>query len=165
MLDLLRSRGMTVATAESLTGGELCSRLVDVAGASDVVRGGVVTYATDTKTSVLGVDAELLARRGPVDPDVARAMARGVRRLLGADVGVATTGVAGPGPSDGHDAGTVFVAVARGPGDGDDLVDLVRELHLTGGRDVVRDGAVRAALALVTTALGVPGGSTGPVPG
>jgi len=157
---------MTVATAESLTGGRLCAGLVDVAGASDVVRGGVVTYATDTKASVLGVDAELLARRGPVDPDVARAMARGVRRLLGADVGVATTGVAGPGPSDGWAQGTVFVAVAHGAADGGDgPVDLVRELHLTGGRDAVRDGAVRAALALVTTALGAPGGSAGPASG
>lgn len=158
LLDLLRSRGLTIATAESLTGGRVCARLVDVPGASDVVRGGVVTYSTDTKASVLGVDAELLARRGPVDTDVARSMAQGVRRLLRADVGVATTGVAGPGPADGHPAGTVVVAVSCGHADDEATVDeaavdQVRELHLTGDRDAVRDGAVRAALRLATTVV------------
>jgi nicotinamide-nucleotide amidase len=98
--------------AESLTGGMLCSALIDVPGASAVVRGGVVSYATDLKHRLLGVDAGLLAANGPVDPDVATQMAHGVRERLGADWGVATTGVAGPDPQDGIAAGTVYIAVA-----------------------------------------------------
>ncbi len=108
----LRLRAESVALAESLTGGALCARLVDVAGASDVVRGAVVAYAADLKHTLLGVDRALLADRGTVDPDVAEAMATGVRERTGATYGVATTGVAGPGPSEGKPAGTVYVAVA-----------------------------------------------------
>lgn len=110
---LATSSGTTVAVAESLTAGMLCARIADVPGASVVLRGGVVAYAPDLKTGLLGVDPTLLADRGPVDPDVALAMASGVRGRLGADVGVATTGVAGPGPQDGVAAGTVYVAVSR----------------------------------------------------
>jgi nicotinamide-nucleotide amidase len=103
VLALLRERGLTLAVAESLTGGALCDAFVSVPGASAVLRGAVVAYATPVKASVLGVDAALLEREGPVHPDVARAMADGVRRVLAvdgrpADVGVATTGVAGPEP-------------------------------------------------------------------
>ena len=108
----LGEHGQTVAVAESLTGGMLCSALVEVPGASAVVRGGVVAYATELKHRLLGVDAGLLAAHGPVDPEVAAQMAHGVRELLGADWGLATTGVAGPGPQDGIAAGTVYVAVA-----------------------------------------------------
>ena len=79
----LVARGLTIATAESLTGGALCARLVDVAGASETVRGGVCTYATDLKASVLGVPQERLARTGPVDREVALDMARGAARLAG----------------------------------------------------------------------------------
>lgn len=139
----LRCRGWTVATAESLTGGLVCSALVDVPGASAVVRGGVVAYAVDVKSSVLGVDAELLAARGAVDGDVARGMARGVRALLRADVGVATTGVAGPDPADGQAVGTVFVAVSM-PGS-----ERVERLQLTGDRRAIREGTVTRALAMV----------------
>ncbi|MDM7832079.1 CinA family protein [Cellulomonas edaphi] len=142
VLEVLRSAGLTLATAESLTGGLVCARLVAVPGASDVVRGAVVAYATDLKASVLGVDARLLAERGPVDADVALAMARGARSRLGAHVGLATTGVAGPGPADGREAGTVFVAVS-GP-----ATDDVRELALGGDRDEVREAAVDAVLEL-----------------
>ncbi|WP_323132355.1 CinA family protein [Kineococcus indalonis] len=140
----LRAAGLSVATAESLTGGLVCAALVDVPGASAVVRGAVVAYATELKTSVLGVDARLLARTGPVDAEVARQMARGVRERLGADVGLATTGVAGPGPADGHEAGTVYVAVAADalPGGA-----VARRLALAGERAAVRRGAVEAVLA------------------
>src|SRR4051812_47619675 len=94
----LRSRGWTIAVAESLTGGLLCAALVDVVGASRSLRGGVVAYATELKGALLGVDDAVLAARGAVDPEVARQMAAGVRVRLGADVGLATTGVAGPDP-------------------------------------------------------------------
>ena len=125
-------RGLTVAVAESLTGGALCSALVDVPGASRVLRGGVVAYASDLKARLLGVDGALLAARGAVDADVAAQMARGVAQRLGAEVGAATTGVAGPDPQDGHAPGTVFVAVAAGwlPSGVE-----VRELALRGDRD------------------------------
>ena len=111
---LLTQQGRTVAVAESLTGGLVVAALVGVPGASKVVRGGVVAYMTDLKASLLGVDEALLARVGPVDPDVAAAMARGVAVRLGADYGVATTGVAGPDPQDGHPVGEVHVAVWDG---------------------------------------------------
>jgi PncC family amidohydrolase len=103
---------LTVAVAESLTGGLVLGALTTVPGVSAVLRGGVVVYATDTKASQLGVDAELLRERGPVDPDVALAMARGVRRRWTSDIGLATTGVAGPEPQDGHPVGEVYIAVA-----------------------------------------------------
>lgn len=151
VLAALEGRGWSAAVAESLTGGAVCDALVGVPGASRVLRGGVVAYATAVKASVLGVDPQLLAARGAVDPDVALAMARGVRRLLDADVGISTTGVAGPDPQDGAPVGTVFVAVATPSG------AQVREVRLDGDRAQIRAGAVRAALALaleLTSAAG-----------
>lgn len=110
-LRALTARGESVAVAESLTGGALAAALVDVPGASAALRGGVLAYATDLKADLLGVDPDLLARSGAVDPEVAAAMARGARERLGADWGVATTGVAGPDPQDGRLPGTVHIAV------------------------------------------------------
>ncbi|MGE5287686.1 MAG: CinA family protein, partial [Micromonosporaceae bacterium] len=110
ILDLLRARNQTLAVAESLTGGLLCAALTDVPGASAVVRGGVVAYATDLKAVLLGVPRPLLNRHGPVHPDVAAAMAEGVRLRLSAGFSVATTGVAGPEPQDGKPVGTVHIA-------------------------------------------------------
>jgi nicotinamide-nucleotide amidase len=112
VLGLARAQGLTLAVAESLTGGQLAAALTAVPGASAVFRGSVTAYATDLKASVLGVDAALLAKHGAVHEEVARQMAGGVRRLCGADLGVATTGVAGPDPQDGRPVGTVFVACA-----------------------------------------------------
>lgn len=103
---------LTIAVAESLTGGQLAAAFTAVPGASAVFRGSVTAYATDLKASVLGVDAVLLASSGAVHPEVARQMADGVRRVCRADLGLATTGVAGPEPQDGHPVGTVFVAVS-----------------------------------------------------
>ena len=140
-------RGWTVGVAESLTGGRVVAALVDVPGASEVLRGGVVAYATDLKASVLGVDEQLLAERGAVDPDVAVEMAQGVRRVTGADMGIATTGVAGPDPQDGKDPGLVYVAVATPIG------TEVSRLDLEGTRTEVRDGAVAGALDLATSVL------------
>jgi nicotinamide-nucleotide amidase len=107
-------RGLTIAAAESLTGGQLAAAFTSVPGASAVFRGSVTAYATDLKASVLGVDADLLAEVGAVHAEVARRMAQGVRRVCRADLGLATTGVAGPDPQDGRPVGTVFVAVAAG---------------------------------------------------
>lgn len=146
LVEALARRGLTVAVAESLTGGAVAAALVDVPGASRVLRGAVVAYATDLKASLLGVDTALLARSGPVDPEVAAQMARGARARLGADVGLATTGVAGPDGQDGHPPGEVHVAVVTG-----DVVR-VQSLHLAGDRAAVRreagDAVLRCALAV-----------------
>lgn len=143
----LSNEGLTVAVAESLTGGLLCAAFVHVPGASHAVRGGVCTYATDTKYSVLKVSDQRLAQTGPVDDEVARQMAHGVRTLMGADFGLSTTGVAGPGPADGHPAGTVYVACAWEGG------ARVQRLDLSGDRDQIRHGAVTAALELFREVL------------
>jgi nicotinamide-nucleotide amidase len=150
----------TIATAESLTGGLVCAALTDVPGASAVVRGSVVAYATELKAQVLGVDKELLATGGAVQAEVARQMATGVCRVLGSDLGVATTGVAGPEPQDGREVGTVFVAVAF-----DDAV-VVRELALRGDRAAIRTGTVAHALDLIVDAVagGVGGAEDSPHP-
>lgn len=110
----LTRAGLTVAAAESLTGGLLVAELIAVPGASAVVRGGVVAYATELKSALLGVDAALLAASGPIHPEVARQMASGVRERLGADIGISTTGVAGPDPQDGHQPGEVWLGFAIG---------------------------------------------------
>lgn len=147
VLEFTRRR-LTLAVAESLTGGALVSALVSVPGASAVVLGGVVAYQTALKRSLLGVDEGLLDRHGPVHRDVAAAMATGVRDRLAvdgrpADVGLATTGVAGPDPQGGHEPGTVFVGLAV-PG----AVRVV-ELSLTGDRQAIRNDTVSESLTLL----------------
>ncbi|MFT4219156.1 MAG: nicotinamide-nucleotide amidohydrolase family protein [Microbacterium sp.] len=142
----------TVGVAESLTGGLVVSALVDVPGASAVLRGGVVAYASDVKHSVLGVDASLLRAHGAVHPLVAAQMAEGVRRVLSdgqrrCDLGVATTGIAGPDSPDGQPVGTVHVAVAT------PLGARVETLALAGGREAIRAEAARAAIRLALEAL------------
>jgi nicotinamide-nucleotide amidase len=149
----LAERGETLAAVESLTGGLLSSTIVEIAGASRVFRGGLVVYDTELKSSLAGVPAELLADRGPVDPDVAVALAEGGRRRCAADWCLATTGVAGPEPQGGKPVGMVFVAVA-GP-DG----SVVRHLDLDGGRDAIRSGAVTAVLRLLVERLQQPAGA------
>jgi nicotinamide-nucleotide amidase len=149
--EALRRRRATIATAESLTGGLLAGALTEVAGSSLTYRGGVVSYATDLKGSLLGVDAALLRRHGAVHPEVAAAMARGVRERLGATYGVATTGVAGPDPQDGKAPGEVHVAVA-GPGAGRFGV-IVESLALTGDRAQIRAETVRRAVAIAIDTL------------
>ncbi|SCL21776.1 nicotinamide-nucleotide amidase [Micromonospora rhizosphaerae] len=140
----LSQRHETLATIESLTGGLLSASIVEIAGVSGTYRGGLVVYATELKSELAGVPADLLAERGPVDPDVAVALAEGGRRRCGADWGLATTGVAGPEPQDGKPVGLVYVAVA-GPGG-----TSVEQLDLEGGRDHIRSAAVIAALRLLT---------------
>jgi nicotinamide-nucleotide amidase len=144
---LLISARQTVAAAESLTGGLVAAALTTVPGSSAVFRGGIVAYAAELKTDLLGVPAGLLARYGPVHAEVAAAMAAGVRQRLGAAYGLATTGVAGPGPADGQPAGTVFIAVLGPSG----LVGC--QLNLAGDRQRVREGSVREIMSLLVRTL------------
>ncbi|MDN4476152.1 CinA family protein [Demequina sp. SYSU T00192] len=143
----LRERGASIATAESLTGGAVCSALIAVPGASTVVRGGIVAYTPAMKARLLGVDPDLIREAGVVSDAVAGAMARGVREATGATLGVATTGVAGPEPHDGAPVGRVHVAVAGPAGES------TTRLDLPGDRAAVRSGTVDAALALVLSSL------------
>jgi nicotinamide-nucleotide amidase len=151
IVGVLGERHQTVAVAESLTGGLLGAAITDIPGASVVFRGGIIAYATELKAALLGVPPELLASYGPVHPDVAAAMATGARDRLGATIGVATTGVAGPDPAEGKPPGTVHIAVSAGP------VPVTRALALDGGRDEVRRGTVEQALGLLWSVLGEEG--------
>lgn len=145
----LQAQGLTVATCESLTGGMICAALVDVPGASRVVRGGLITYQTDTKSLLAGVDAGLIEAHGVVSAEVARAMAAGARDALHADIAVSATGMASPGEIGDPPAGTVFVGLASAAG-----VQAV-ELHLTGDRQAVRQQTVDAAIKLIGQEIGI----------
>ncbi len=147
LIELAAAKGLTVAVAESLTGGAVTSTLVGIPGASRVLRGGIVSYATELKADLLGVDTALLAARGAVDPEVALAMAEGVRRVCGADLAVATTGVAGPDPQDGKPVGLVYVAVASAAG-----AEAV-EHRFSGDRGTIRADAVAAAIDALLAAV------------
>ena len=151
IVTLLTERRQTVAVAESLTGGLLAASLVEVPGASVVFRGGIVAYATDLKSALLDVPAALLERYGAVHPDVAGAMAEGVRRRLDATFGVATTGVAGPDPADGQPVGTVHIAASG------QLSAVRRTLCLAGGRRSIRDQTVLQSLLLLRSMLEAAG--------
>ncbi|MFJ9622332.1 CinA family protein [Streptomyces sp. NPDC101181] len=148
VLRLLAEHGQSLAVAESLTGGLVAAELTAVPGASQSFRGSVTAYATPLKQRVLEVDEALLTERGAVDPEVARQMAAGVRRVLDADWGISTTGVAGPGPQDGQPVGTVYVAVVGPSG-----VEKVAALRLNGGRADIRRESVRSALELLADEL------------
>ena len=135
----LRRRGETLAVAESLTGGGLGAEITSVAGSSDVFLGGVIAYQLSVKTGLLKVPGSLIEEFGVVSEEVAVAMADGLVHLLGAPWSIATTGVAGPGPSDGVPAGTVWIAI-RGP------VNQSTELEIQGEREVVRNASVSSAI-------------------
>lgn len=136
--------GKTLATAESCTGGMVGAALTAVPGSSKVYKGGIVSYWSEIKHSLLGVDKETLAKLGPVSAQVAVQMAKGARRALDADVAVSVTGLAGPGGDDfGNPVGTVFLGYA------DDKTAIWEEHHFTGDREVVRAQAAEAALALI----------------
>jgi len=144
VLDLLRARSLTLATAESCTGGLVAARLTAVPGASDVFRGAVVAYANDVKAAQLGVPAEVLAEHGAVSEQAAAAMAGGARERVGADVAVAVTGIAGPGGGTADKpVGLVFLHAA-GPDGG-----LSRRFDFPGDRETIRQRAAVAALHLV----------------
>lgn len=158
MLDLareaitaLKARGLTVCTCESLTGGLICATLVDVPGASKVVRGGLITYQTDTKPLLAGVDAALIEAKGVVSAEVAAAMAEGARERLNADIAVSATGMASPGEPHEPPAGTVFVGVASAKG------THTIPLKLSGTRAEIRQATVRAAIeAIVAESTLIP---------
>lgn len=145
---LLRSAGMTLAVAESCTGGWLAKTLTDLPGSSGWFVGGVVAYANSLKTGLLGVDEGTLRRHGAVSEDVCAEMCWGVRRRTGSDVAVAVTGIAGPGGgSAAKPVGTVFIGVCFG----DETV--VHGFRFRGGRSSVRRAAVRQALRMVEEVL------------
>ena len=137
---LLGAQGHTLAVAESLTGGMLAERLTAMPGSSAAFRGGIVAYAAEAKSALLGVDPALLTAHGAVHPEVALAMARGARERLTASHGLATTGVAGPDEQDGQAVGTVFIGVSGPTG------ERVVELALAGDRERVRRLSVVHAL-------------------
>ena len=146
VLDLLRAQGWTLALAESVTGGLVSGRLTGVAGASEVYRGAVVSYASEVKFDVLGVE------EGPVvTEDAAIAMAEGARKVLGADVGLALTGVAGPSEQDGMRPGTLFAAVALPDGEPDRVTSV--HVRLPGDREMMRQLSVISALDLLRKRL------------
>lgn len=155
IVELATAQGVSIAVAESLTGGLVTAAIVDVPGASRMLRGGFVTYATELKHSVLGVPAERLAETGPVDHEVAARMALGARRLAAiggepATIGLATTGVAGPDPQDGKPVGLVYFGLSRGDGYG------AVEDRFRGDRAEIRAAATEAALRILLTALERP---------
>ena len=144
VLALLKEKGLTLGSAESCTGGLIAKRMTDLSGASAVFRGGVVSYATEVKHTVLGVPEDLLEQYGAVSEPVARAMAQGCRKLCGSDLAVSVTGVAGPDPDDrGNPVGLVYVGIATPEG------THVRELHAGNGRERVRTAAAHNAFDLV----------------
>ncbi len=141
---LMRDRGLTLSAAESCTGGLLAKRITDIPGASAVFRGGAVTYATDTKASLLGVDSQVLKNEGPVCSTVAVQMAEGVRQRFGSDIGVGITGIAGPDTDEfGAAVGTVFVAMSV------DGKVFCRHLTLGSDRERIRTAAVHNAFDMI----------------
>lgn len=164
VLSCLREHGWTVGTCESLTAGLLCATLADVPGASAALRGGLVTYATDLKAALAGVDQAVLDAQGPVSEDTARAMAQGARSVLNVDWAVALTGVAGPQPQDGHPVGEVWAAVAGPWGTAARRLGSAApgqqaaesgDLLLRGSRAAIRKQAVAGGLDLLREQLGM----------
>ncbi|HLG00807.1 MAG TPA: nicotinamide-nucleotide amidohydrolase family protein, partial [Acidimicrobiia bacterium] len=143
VLDLLKERGLTLAVAESLTGGLVGARICGVPGAGDVFRGAVVSYATEIKRTVLGVTAERV-----VSDECAKQMAEGVRKVLDADVGLSTTGVAGPDPLEGEPPGLVYFGMQIG----DAPAESVR-VQLPGDRERVRQFSAISVMSLLRARL------------
>ena len=142
LVNALRAMGKTVATAESCTGGLIGKRITDVSGSSSVYPGGVISYSCEIKRRILGVDAAILDAVGPVCETVAAQMAEGVRRRMGSDFGISSTGVAGPDSDDfNNPVGLVFIGLTDGEH------TQVMELHLSGDRTSIREQAAEAALS------------------
>ncbi|MBV7363857.1 CinA family protein [Actinomycetaceae bacterium TAE3-ERU4] len=148
LLSELEKRSFKFAVAESLTGGMLSANFVNIPGASRVYQGAVVAYQTEIKSSILGVDANFLAEYGPYNEQTAIQMATGVRQSLSADIGIATTGVAGPLPEGDIPAGTFFVAVA-----GEGGQSSARSYSISGTRGQIREAACRLAMELLRDTL------------
>ena len=152
VLGLLKEKGLTLGTAESCTGGLVAKRMTDLPGSSAVFKGGVVSYTNEVKAGVLGVPQAMLDEFGAVSAQVARAMAQGARRVLGCDLAVSLTGVAGPDPDDRNNpVGLIYVALDTPEG------TRVRELHLINGRARIRTVAATNAFDMVRRYLtGLP---------
>ncbi len=147
LLSLLQEQNQTIALAESVTGGAVAKAITDVPGSSSVFLGGLVTYAPESKVTLLVIPRVLIESNGVVSREVALAMARSVRERLGASWGISTTGVAGPGPHHGVPAGEVWIAISV-------PTEVTEKLSLGDiGREAVRVGAVTGALALLSRIL------------
>lgn len=140
ILEILSERGETISVAESLTGGGLAQALTSLPGSSDIFRGSVTAYQNEIKSSLLQVHSELLSEFGAVSEEVAAAMAHGIKDLMGSTWAISTTGVAGPGPSEGVAAGTVWVAI-------DGPISQTLQLELSGTREIVRNATIAGAIA------------------
>lgn len=148
VIEALKQRGWTVATAESCTGGLCAKTLTDVPGASQVFCGGVVSYTNEVKMRLLGVKEETLRRFGAVSAETAKEMAEGVRRITGADAALSVTGVAGPESDEmGNVVGTVFIAFAS------EEETVSERLRLNGDREKIRTQSVNAMLWLLLRKL------------
>lgn len=145
--DALRRRNLTIAVAESCTGGLLAAALTDLPGSSDSFLGGMVTYANEAKIEILGVDAAMLAAHGAVSAEVAEQMARGATEVFGADVGLGVTGIAGPDPEGEKPVGLTFIGARHGD------KSVVRQYNWNGGRAANRIASVEAAIQLATEIL------------
>jgi len=135
----LRERNETLSTAESITAGELSNAVTSIPGSSDIFIAGLTAYTSQIKISHLGVDPDLINKYTVISEEVAQAMAHGALKTFGTTWAIATTGVAGPGPSDGFDAGTVWIAIA-GP------INQSVELSLSGEREIVRNATTASAI-------------------
>ena len=144
-LNLLKEKALTLGTAESCTGGLIAKLITDLPGASAVLKGGIVSYTNEVKAGVLGVPEDMLEKYGAVSPQVAESMARGAKKVLGCDIALSATGVAGPDPDDrGNPVGLVYLGLAYG----EDCI--VREYHAgKGDRDRVRRMSAGTALDMV----------------
>lgn len=149
IIRLMNRRGWTLATCESLTGGALGAAITSISGASTVYRGGLVTYASDLKASLAGMDPSWIDQHGVINERTAIQMADGARRACGASWGISTTGVAGPTMQDGEPVGTVWIGVAR---PGEDTA--ARRFQFDGDRARIRLATVDAALRIVLDCMG-----------
>jgi nicotinamide-nucleotide amidase len=140
ILETLIARGESISVAESLTGGGLAQALTSLPGSSQVFRGSVTAYQNEIKSSILQIPGELISEFGSVSEEVAAAMADGIKDLMGSTWSISTTGVAGPGPSDGVPAGTVWVAI-------DGPISQTLKLELSGTREIVRNATIAGAIA------------------
>lgn len=139
IIAILRQRNETLSTAESITAGELSNAITSIPGSSDIFIAGLSAYTSAIKISHLGVDSELITKHTVISEEVAQAMAHGALKTFATTWAIATTGVAGPGPSDGFDAGTVWIAIA-GP------IKQSVELSLSGEREIIRNATTASAI-------------------
>lgn len=153
ILERLRKAHQTLAVAESITGGLLAGAITDISGSSDVFLGGVIAYHSRIKNELLKVDSKLIADHGVVSREVAVAMAQGARNQLGSDWAIATTGVAGPGPSQGIAAGQVWIAIAGPSASAASREAYAELLDLSGNRQEVRIATIARAFAAFTRIL------------